>query len=134
MTYIKNVNCKHYTEYGFCRHPDRSRFLGIFRRNCVEKGISTCSILEQRVFHNPGVPTKAPPRREPRVKPPYKWTQQCCRCGTDIPNPDGPWQTLVEKTCDDCVRVGHWPRFWTSLDREATRLHNEQCRKEVSDD
>ncbi len=64
MTYSKNlrcvVNCKHYSVH-CCKHSDRPKFLWVFRRSCMEPG-TTCDIKVPGVFHNPGVPTKAPPR------------------------------------------------------------------------
>jgi hypothetical protein len=61
---IPNINCKHYSDFGECFHPDKKNVYWFFRPQCILIGRTSlrhCTLQEQ--YERPNAPP--PPPRKP---------------------------------------------------------------------
>lgn len=58
---IPNINCKHYSSYGQCMHPGKSKVFFFFRPSCIlGNGTSSGQCMIKEEYERPNAPP-APP-------------------------------------------------------------------------
>ncbi len=69
MALIININCKHYSTFGHCCHPEEKRFW-IFKKECilVKNRVAVCD-LQEKYPRPKGLPPPLPPRKCPMPRP-----------------------------------------------------------------